>query len=66
MTIAPTTPTPAKAASKYLHWKQAKAYLVNFLGRGRRHYIKTRQYAKYRYSVDLDVIVIRLAPHVYE
>ncbi|MBA7662917.1 hypothetical protein ES703_70950 [subsurface metagenome] len=66
MTEAPTSPTPAKTASKYLHWKQAEAYLRNFLGRGRRHYIKTNQYAKYRCSIDLDVIVIRLAPHIYE
>ncbi|GAJ20710.1 unnamed protein product, partial [marine sediment metagenome] len=41
MTKAPATLTPATAVSKYPHWKQAKAYLVNFLGRGRGWYIKT-------------------------
>ncbi|GAJ06795.1 unnamed protein product [marine sediment metagenome] len=29
-------------------------------------YIKTRLHAEYRYSATLDVIVRRLAPHIYE
>ena len=66
MTKEPTEPTPAKAASKYPHWKRARAYLNNFLDRGRRHFIKTRRYALYQYSPSILVIVIRLAPHIYE
>ncbi|MBA7586790.1 hypothetical protein ES708_28795 [subsurface metagenome] len=66
MTKEPTEPTPAKATSKYPHWKQAEAYLRKFLGRGRGWRIKTKLHAECRYSASLDVIVRRLAPHIYE
>ena len=66
MTKEPTEPTPTKAASKYPVCVQAKAYLRNFLGRGRGWHIKTRLHAEYRYSASLDVIVRRLAPHIFE
>ncbi|MBA7695763.1 hypothetical protein ES703_104398 [subsurface metagenome] len=66
MTKEPTEPTPAKATSKYPHWKQAEAYLRKFLGRGRGWHIKTKLHAEGRYSASLDVIVRRLAPHIYE
>ncbi|MBA7546122.1 hypothetical protein ES705_38505 [subsurface metagenome] len=66
MTKEPTEPTPAKATSKYPVCVQAKAYLRKFLGRGRGWRIKTRLHAECRYSASLDVIVRRLAPHIYE
>ncbi|MBA7590972.1 hypothetical protein ES708_33117 [subsurface metagenome] len=66
MTKAPTSPTLTAGLTRYPHWKQAEAYLKNFLGRGRRHFIKTKRYALYRYSQTLAVMVIRLAPHIYE
>ncbi len=66
MSKEPTEPTPAKATSKYPHWLQARAYLRKFLGRGKRHFIKTRRYAYYQHSPSILVIVIRLAPHIYE
>ncbi len=66
MTEAPTSPALTAGLTRYPHWLQARAYLKNFLGRGRRHFIKTKRYALYRYSHTLAVIVIRLAPHVYE
>jgi len=66
MTEEPTEPTPASEVSRYPYYATAEAYLKNFLGRGRRHYFKTSRYALYRYSATLDVIVIRLAPHIYE
>ncbi|MBA7568532.1 hypothetical protein ES708_10261 [subsurface metagenome] len=66
MTKAPTNPTLATEVSKYPHWLKARAYLKNFLGGGRRHFIKTRRYAYYRHSPSILVIVIRLAPHIYE
>ncbi|MBA7576512.1 hypothetical protein ES708_18353 [subsurface metagenome] len=66
MTKEPTEPTPASEVSKYPYYATAEAFLENFLGRGRRHYIKTRLHAEYRYSASLDVIVRRLCPHIYE
>ena len=66
MTEAPTKPTPTSEVSRYPYYATAEAYLKNFLGRGRRHYFKTSRYALYRYSVTMDVIVSRLAPHIYE
>ena len=66
MTIAPAKPAPLTRLSRYPNYVQAKSYLVNFLGRGRRHYFKTSQYAKYQFSSTIGVIVICLAPHIYE
>jgi hypothetical protein len=66
MTKAPTSPTPTNGITEYPHWKQAEAFLKNFLGRGRGWHIKTRLHAEYRYSASLDVIVRCLAPHIYE
>ncbi len=66
MTKEPTEPTPAKAASKYPVCVEAKAYLRKFLGRGRGWRIKTKLHAECRYSASLDVIVRRLAPHIFE
>jgi len=66
VTEAPTSPTLTAGLTRYPYYATAEAYLKNFLGRGRRHYIKTRRYALYRYSRTLDIMVIRLAPHIYE
>ena len=66
MTKAPISPTPTNGVTKYPVYSQAKAFLKNFLGRGRGWHIKTRLHAEYRYSASLDVIVRRLAPHIYE
>jgi len=66
VTEAPTKPTPTSEVSRYPYYATAEAYLKNFLGRGRRHYFKTSRYALYRYSATMDVIVSRLAPHIYE
>ncbi|MBA7572597.1 hypothetical protein ES708_14380 [subsurface metagenome] len=66
MTKEPTEPTPASEVSRYPYYATAEAYLRNFLGRGRGWHIKTRLHAEYRYSASLDVIVRRLAPHIYE
>ncbi|MBA7540343.1 hypothetical protein ES705_32640 [subsurface metagenome] len=66
MTKAPTSPTPTNGVTKYPVYSQAEAFLKNFLGRGRGWHIKTRLHAEYRYSASLDVIVRRLAPHIYE
>jgi hypothetical protein len=66
MTKAPISPTPTNGVTKYPVYSQAKAFLKNFLGRGRGWKVKTRLHAEYRYSDSLDVIVRRLAPHIYE
>ncbi|MBA7533454.1 hypothetical protein ES705_25700 [subsurface metagenome] len=66
MTKAPISPTPTNGVTKYPVYSQAEAFLKNFLGRGRGWYIKTKLHAEYRYSASLDVIVRRLAPHIFE
>jgi len=66
VTKAPTSPTPTAGITKYPVYKQAEAYLKKFLGRGRGWYIKTRLHAEFHYSATLDVIVRRLAPHIFE
>ncbi len=66
MTKAAQHPTLAAGLTRYPHWKQAEAYLKKFLGRWQEWYSKSHLCAKCRYSASLDIIVIRLAPNIYE
>ncbi|MBA7670406.1 hypothetical protein ES703_78552 [subsurface metagenome] len=66
MTEAPAEPTLAAGPTKYPHWTQARAYLKKFLGRWRGWHSKSHLCAKCRYSASLDIIVIRLAPNIFE
>lgn len=52
--------------SKYPNYSQARAYLVNFLRRGRKAFIRTKRYAYYQHSPSLRVIVIRLVHGIFE
>ncbi|GAH26819.1 unnamed protein product [marine sediment metagenome] len=52
--------------SRYPNYSQARAYLVNFLRRGKRAFIRTKRYAYYQHSPSLRVIVIRLVPGIFE
>lgn len=64
-TVAPP-PTLGIELSRYPSYARARAYLVNFLKRGRRAFIRTKRYAYYQHSPSLRVIVIRLAPGIFE
>ncbi|GAI61899.1 unnamed protein product [marine sediment metagenome] len=66
MTIAAQHPTPLLEVSKYPHFTQARSYLKKFLGRWQGWSKKTHRYAKCQLSASLDIIVIRLAPYIFE
>ncbi|GAI66865.1 unnamed protein product [marine sediment metagenome] len=66
MTIATQHPTLALEVSKYPVYSQAEAFLRKFLGRWPGWSSKNHRYAKCQLSASLDIIVVRLAPHIYE
>jgi len=52
--------------SRYPNYSQAKAYLLDYLGHGRRSFLRTRRHAYYQHSLSIHVIVMRLNRHLYE
>ncbi len=66
MTLVAPHPTQTLEVSRYPNYKQALAYLRNFLRHGQRAIIRTKRYAYYQHSSSLRVIVIRLAPVIFE
>lgn len=66
MTQVIDLPTPTAQVSRYPIYPQARAYLRNFLRRGRRAFLRTKRYAYYQHSPSIRVIVIRLIPGIFE
>ncbi|GAI26689.1 unnamed protein product [marine sediment metagenome] len=66
MTRVAPHPAQTLEVSRYPNYAQALAYLVNFLRHGRRAFIRTKRYAYYQHSSSLCVLVIRLAPAIFE
>ena len=66
MTLVAPHPTLALGVSRYPSYPQAKAYLRNFLRRGRRAYFRTKGYARFKHSLSIEVIVKRQVPAIFE